>query len=205
MSLRFKKITPPTFEFVTVSNPNQTKSSETVRAIRRQAGRSGARKAKKPSYRTIHVFEAEADDEQSLREEPLVEASPKQELHAIYRSLGAGLGLNPFQSFPITHDANTTRLLQFLLDDATKAYRPMHAIWMSVALTDPGAFYLMLANAATAMSERQGQEDIESTRYYTLSLSLLNKRMNDPQHTVCEGMMAAILGFACLDVCLTSA
>jgi len=202
MSVRFKKITPQSLEFVTISSPNQIKSSETVRAIRRQAARSGAKKAKKQRYRTINIFEAEADGAQDHQEEVLIDATPKPELQNIFNSLGAGLDINLFRSSPITPNADTIHLLDFMLDDATKNYHPMHQIWMSVAMTDPSAFHMLLANAAMALSERQGRHDIEWMRYYTLSLSSMNKRMNDPQLRLSEGIVGAIVSFACLDVCL---
>jgi len=204
MNVRFKKITPPNLEFVTISSPNQIKSSETVRIIRRQAARSGAKKAKKQRYRTVNIFEVEANDEQERQEEAPINATPKLELQNIFNSIGAGLGINLFRSSPITPNADTIHLLDFLLDDATKNYQPMHQIWMSVALTDPSAFHMLLANAAMVLSERQGRQDIEWMRYYTLSLSSVNKRMNDPQLRLSEGLVGAIVSFACLDVCLAN-
>jgi hypothetical protein len=93
-------------------------------------------------------------------------------------------------------------LLAFLLDDAGKHYHPLFQIWISVALEDRSAFHMLLSNAANTLVERSGLGGLEETRYYTLSLSSVNERMNDPQQRVSEGLIGAILGLACLDVSL---
>jgi hypothetical protein len=201
-------------EFVTISNPNQLKSRKTQQKIRRHAGCRGAEKNKKNRRPPFVVFElnpADTANKQDLEKcdntglsgindiisTRLISAV---ELRSLLRPLGAGLGLNPYLNFPIEYDERNSRLIEFLLQESTKNYHPMFQIWVSIGLGDKSSFHLLLANAATILKEQSEEEGLEATRHYTISLKSVNARINDPNDRTSEGLIGAILGFACQDV-----
>lgn len=83
----------------------------------------------------------------------------------------------------------------------------MRVVWISVAMTDRGAFQLGLANAALLIARRNDLDDIqensEALKYYTAALSSVNKRLQDPDYVASEELVGAILGFCCHDVSLS--
>lgn len=80
----------------------------------------------------------------------------------------------------------------------------MRIVWISVAMSDKGAFHLGLANAALEIA-RNGDycdpvENPEAMKYYTKALALVNSRLVDPTLATSEGIIGAIVGFCCHDV-----
>jgi hypothetical protein len=70
-------------------------------------------------------------------------------------------------------------------------------------MSDQSAFHLAMANAALFFDREIGSENVESsesTKYYTMSLQVINKRLQDPVDKISEGVMGTVLGFACHDV-----
>jgi hypothetical protein len=73
-------------------------------------------------------------------------------------------------------------------------------------MSDANAMQITMANADVLYSIETGSknaETIESTKYYTASLRSMNKRLQDPIDRNSDGVLGAVLGFACHDVCLS--
>jgi hypothetical protein len=212
---KLKQTVPAHLEFVTFSNPNQLKSRKTQQTIRRHAGYSGALKSQKNRRSPAVVFELDPidpKDKQNVEESDsttgkvISDAISKQvissnELRSLFRPLSVGFGLNPLQNFPIKYDARISQLVEFLLHSSKKNYQPLFEIWIYIALSDVSGFHLLLSNAATIIKEDSAEESLESVKHYTMSLKSVATRMNDPKARTSEGLMGAVLGFACQDVC----
>jgi hypothetical protein len=60
-----------------------------------------------------------------------------------------------------------------------------------------------MSNAALLYGKETGNKQVETTesmKYYTMSLDSINKRLQDPVEGFSEGVIGAVLGFACYDV-----
>ncbi|KAF1988955.1 hypothetical protein K402DRAFT_327329 [Aulographum hederae CBS 113979] len=92
--------------------------------------------------------------------------------------------------------------------DSTQHYRPMLKIWVTIALSDPSAFHLLLSHAALFRSSGKMfskpyddvEENDEAVKHYTLSLRSVSSRLHDAADGVSEGLIGSIVGFACHDV-----
>lgn len=78
-----------------------------------------------------------------------------------------------------------------------------------MGLSDAAAWHITLANAAsyrTASTLPPGSTaeyscSVEAMKWYTLSLASITKRLADPNEKDKEGLIVAITGFICHDVC----
>ena len=80
---------------------------------------------------------------------------------------------------------------------------PIFKIWVSIALEDPTAFQLILANGSALLHQTYADpqdENLEAAKLYTRCLREVNLRLQDKTDSVSEGLICAILGFACRDV-----
>lgn len=210
-----KDPSPTRLEFVTFSEPHQLKSRHVKRAIRQQAGRSGATKYKKHRRPAFHDFElyperpnisSQQSGKSSDKNVETLGERTNLHLAAQFSSIsprrppGIGFGLTPFQGLPIPYDPTATRLVEFLHHDALINYQPLLEIWFSIALEDVSSFHLMLANAATLWNERNKVNTDEPTRHYNISINSVRARINDPIDRMSDGLLGAILGLACQDV-----
>jgi hypothetical protein len=91
-----------------------------------------------------------------------------------------------------------------VLRDATVNYRPTWKCWFDVAMTDPCPFYMTLSNAALnharildGDSSGQSKDTRDALIFYNLSLQAVQERIQNPMD---EGVVGAVLGFACRDV-----
>lgn len=80
-------------------------------------------------------------------------------------------------------------------------------LWIGLALRDPAARDLILANAALALARYHGFkasgslfEHPESITYYSKSVNALNSRLGPSAGQITEGMIITVLGFSCYDV-----
>lgn len=95
-----------------------------------------------------------------------------------------------------------------VIDEAKSAYRPFRFTWITMGLSDSAAWYITLANAALYRDFKAGTQKPEyytnsdAMKWYTKSLSNITKRLQDPAETDGEGLVVAITGFICHDVCL---
>ena len=108
---------------------------------------------------------------------------------------------------PLSDLAELGNLLVFR--EAETNYRPFFRSWISVALTDPCAFYITLSNAAMRLSRvhmAKGNnlllENHEDLDFYTRSVHAAQVRLQkDPSD---EGLIGTVLGLACRDVRIPS-
>ncbi len=86
-------------------------------------------------------------------------------------------------------------------------YRAFRVVWIRAGLTDSTALNLTLASAVLAFDARKGIEatefadNAESSQYYSESLRQLSRRLTDPVERVSPGVIAAVIGCLCHDVC----
>lgn len=80
-------------------------------------------------------------------------------------------------------------------------------LWIGLALRDPAARDLILANAALALARHHGFkasgslfEHPESITYYSKSVHALNSRLGPSAGHITEGTIITVLGFSCYDV-----
>ena len=79
----------------------------------------------------------------------------------------------------------------------------MRVMWMTIGMSDSSAFNITLASAYLALARESRQpagETTESMKHYTNSVHAVSKRLRDPVDSTSDGVIGAILGFACLDV-----
>lgn len=82
-------------------------------------------------------------------------------------------------------------------------------LWLKLAIQDPAARQLTLANAALASANRyRGDEPYglvtehpEAIVYYSKSLVAVETRLAMTEKNITEGLIIAVLGFSCYDVC----
>jgi len=76
-------------------------------------------------------------------------------------------------------------------------------MWITIAMSDSSAFHITLAHASNLLAQEHNQwtgETTESMKHYTTSLHAVSKRLQDPVDSTSDGVIGAILGFACFDV-----
>ena len=85
-------------------------------------------------------------------------------------------------------------------------YRPFRNEWFAMAVVDCTAFYLSLANAALffhQMTQHKGREHSdfeESSKYLSLCLNEVTKRLGTDSDNVSDGVITTVLGFLCHNV-----
>jgi hypothetical protein len=78
-----------------------------------------------------------------------------------------------------------------------------------MGLSDAAAWHITMANAVIFRSMKPGDlkpeffTNTEAMKWYTLSLKSISKRLADPTERNKEGLIVAIAGFICHDVCLS--
>jgi hypothetical protein len=137
------------------------------------------------------------------------------------RPIGHGRGVSPLAPFPTATNSRMKHILDYglkfmptyvheqvnllitvLLINST-AYRPLVEMWMTTSMSDISAFQITVANAALYYAAGAGdrlQETPESLMHYNMSVQSVNRRLQDPVDGVSEGLIGAVIGFACHDV-----
>lgn len=70
-------------------------------------------------------------------------------------------------------------------------------------MSDSSAFHITLAKASILHAQELNQwtgETTDSMKHYTTSVHAVSKRLQDPVDSTSDGVIATILGLACLDV-----
>lgn len=96
-----------------------------------------------------------------------------------------------------------------MIDEARSTYKPFRFPWLSMGLSDAAAWYITLANAVlfrglapgTTSGFPEHSSNVEAMKWYTLSLRSIKSRLADPVMSVSEGLVIAVTGFLCHDVC----
>jgi hypothetical protein len=69
---------------------------------------------------------------------------------------------------------------------------------------DPAAFYQVLSNAALNLASLRSPvhvpETFESMRHHLRAVQLVNKRITDSRAATADGLIGAVIGFACYSV-----
>jgi hypothetical protein len=86
------------------------------------------------------------------------------------------------------------------------ATEPIFNVWVSQAVADPTAWRMALATANIRLIILKTEnpfliaEDRDTLQLYTECLGQVHKRLQDPRDCTSEGLITAVLGFACQDV-----
>lgn len=87
--------------------------------------------------------------------------------------------------------------------EGSAIYWPFRDIWFEVSLSDPGAFYVTLGNAAVLSKTILGNGSSprsEANKLFSRSLVHLGNRLNNPEENTSPGTIANILAHICLTV-----
>ncbi|KAH7393143.1 fungal-specific transcription factor domain-containing protein [Cadophora sp. MPI-SDFR-AT-0126] len=114
--------------------------------------------------------------------------------------LGAGRG-DPFLRYPIKISPRYKELVDIIFDKRGGKASPLSAAWFQISILDAAAFHQLLSGAATYFNNlRHGdglQASGESLAHHTYSLQLVNRQMRDVKAATNDGVISAIIGFAC--------
>jgi hypothetical protein len=93
--------------------------------------------------------------------------------------------------------------------EASYIYRPFRAEWFNMAVLEPSAYYLCLANAALFLNQfltghggLEYTDCVESSKYYGLCLSRVTGQLADRSHGITQGLITTVLGFVCHNLSL---
>ncbi|RYP21676.1 hypothetical protein DL765_002137 [Monosporascus sp. GIB2] len=108
--------------------------------------------------------------------------------------------------FPIEMDRDRLALSRFMFEERRIVCRPFHFPWLMMALSDPAAWHITLANAAwhryrkCKAEEFDFASDQEVVKHHRLSLQSIARRLADPTKRNDEGLVVAIAGLICHNV-----
>lgn len=92
---------------------------------------------------------------------------------------------------------------ELIAKEGNAVYFPFRDVWFELSLTDPGAFYVTLGNAAVLSRTVLGKDSSpssEAKKHFSQSLVHLRKRLNNPEENTSPGTIANILAHICLNV-----
>ncbi|CAG9942884.1 unnamed protein product [Clonostachys rosea f. rosea IK726] len=111
--------------------------------------------------------------------------------------------------FAVEPDRRARELLSFMEGEASYIYRPFRAEWFNMAVLEPSAYYLCLANAALFLNQfltghggLEYTDCVESSKYYGLCLSRVTGQLADRSHGITQGLITTVLGFVCHNLSL---
>ncbi|KAI0013034.1 hypothetical protein F4779DRAFT_625482 [Xylariaceae sp. FL0662B] len=196
----------PDFEFVNVARPDDVKHQSTRirRHVMKDIGKSRRKpRAKKRSEIVLgeHIASAcgdsgvptTTDNHEILASQALTTTNPN-----------ADSSLNT-TVYPIEMNEERLNLVRFMVEEARSVYRPFRFPWLSMGLSDASAWYITLANAELLRNAEPGlkklefSSNVEATKWYTLSLASIIKRLADPAERGSEGLSIAVVGSICHD------
>lgn len=91
--------------------------------------------------------------------------------------------------------------------EAASSYRPFRSPWLALGLRDAAAWYITLAYGAIFREVKPGFEEFDSAltergaKWYSLCIQSISTRLKDPSQRSNEGVISAVTGFVCHDVC----
>ncbi|KAK4897098.1 hypothetical protein LTR27_004991 [Elasticomyces elasticus] len=120
-------------------------------------------------------------------------------LPGMAKSLGSGR-LDPFLSHPFELPDRARVLLDYMLDPRVLIMRSFRLAWYPfLHFRDPAVYYQALSNAAMGLGnllKTPALFDAEASKYHASALESVNSRISDPKSVGCDGILAAVIGFA---------
>ncbi|PYH49691.1 uncharacterized protein BP01DRAFT_419836 [Aspergillus saccharolyticus JOP 1030-1] len=184
------------FVFVNISRPDEIKAASTQRTIRRwvmrDIGRS-RRTQRKPQTWTLSLT-------------PSIHPSTALISSANPARIPASIDPCNATFYPTQLDDRGLQLMHFMTSDKDYVFRPFRSVWFSMALTDPSATFVALANAAMFLDQRLRAQEFsyetssECLAYYGRCVQQVRGRLGNVKESLGEGVITAILGLICHDL-----
>jgi hypothetical protein len=80
----------------------------------------------------------------------------------------------------------------------------MRSAWFTLGFLDEATLYIILSNSAAHLDRlrgvKDGEKSVETERYHLMALQSINKRLEQPDLEITEGLIAAAAGFMCHNV-----
>jgi hypothetical protein len=119
---------------------------------------------------------------------------------------------NDFQTHCRAHEPHESLItanvsLQLVFYDPDGYQHAFRDIWYPVGLSDPSAFHIVLSNSVAHLNSARiangGQPSAENEEmlHYDLAIHCVNDRLGRAAHQVTDGIIGAIAGFICYNVC----
>ncbi|KAI5461949.1 hypothetical protein BGZ63DRAFT_403227 [Mariannaea sp. PMI_226] len=193
-------------QFVNITQPSDAQSNHTQKLIKRHVMKDiGRARRKRPRAQVIELRVRP----HSTQPNCLGSKQVKLQTSPSYPTVDYPLQVPrpPMASgvFGMDLDERDLQIVHIMRAEADYKYRPFHAVWIRIGLSDPTAFYLSLASTILFQDHRQGLmhmeylENPESMKYYCKALSQLNTRLAHPEDCMSVGVIATILGCVCHD------
>jgi hypothetical protein len=187
-----EKVTP--FQF-SLEVPNEFETLKTTRLIEPNDSGESALQLEEP-HRSSSV-DTTPPDNQLGQMIPASEPSfPLPEIDRIWTGR-----TDPFIKYPIEMSHRTRQLVDHVFDDRygnTPAFRDA---WMPVGILDPATFHQVLSNAALNLASLRAKrwvpETLESMRYHAKAVRSINRRIGNRRDALSDGLLGAVIGFAC--------
>ncbi|RAL12969.1 uncharacterized protein BO97DRAFT_442815 [Aspergillus homomorphus CBS 101889] len=183
--------------FVNISRPDEIKSASTQRTIRRRVMRDigkSRRTQRRPQTLALSLRPSPGPD-------PVTSGSPSMDT-----SIPTSLDPCNTTFYPTQLDERGLQLMHFMTSDRDYVFRPFRSVWFSMALTDPSAIFVALANAAMFFDQRTREREFryetsaECLAYYGQCVQQVRGRLQDVNESLSEGVITAILGLICHDL-----
>ncbi|CAD6444759.1 8d51ae04-a27f-4779-9a09-9a9d47a223f1 [Sclerotinia trifoliorum] len=138
--------------------------------------------------------------------QPLIPTTNEDGAERDYRygaTLMAPLGngrVNPFQAWPIKMNMQEHELVHYIWD-SSQGVQPFRDVWFPLAISDPAAMNVVLANASLHINYLRGnkKESRDAMMYHLSAVRSVNRRLPNFAVEQSEGILGAILGFMCHD------
>ncbi|KAE9372193.1 hypothetical protein N431DRAFT_375200 [Stipitochalara longipes BDJ] len=108
--------------------------------------------------------------------------------------------MDPFVRYPVELNDRTRELVDLAFDDRYVNVGPFRDACLPVGMMDPAAFHQVLSNALLNISCRRTETSPETNdciKHHALAVKSVNERITDPNFTISDGFIGAIIGFAC--------
>ncbi|PYH85714.1 hypothetical protein BO82DRAFT_429211 [Aspergillus uvarum CBS 121591] len=185
--------------FVNISRPDEIKTASTQRTIRRTVmrdiGRS-RRTQRKPRTWALSVRQPVNPSTTAVDSLPSLTNT----------SIPASIDPCNTAYYPVDLDDRGLQLMHFMTSDKDYVFRPFRSVWFSMALTDPSAIFVALANAAMFCDQRVRAQEFryetssECLAYYGRCVRQVRARLGSVKESLSEGVITAILGLICHDL-----
>ena len=97
----------------------------------------------------------------------------------------------------------STADFETVIESESMSDRPIHMLWVRIAMFDQDSFVLSLASASNMLAQRYDPlclETAESMKYYTATVEAVGRRLRDTRQRISDELVGTVLGFTCLDV-----